>query len=626
MNNTTENASDKEPVPTTPSRRASYLSPTKASLARSHPDILAKSPKKGSLTEPRGRLLRQELLGSRREQDSVDDHPVPKTAPRPARTIETKEVGSNSLNGSDKEGFAEAIARSFQDATPNRPYDENQPQPTARSPLHTRQAPGVSTGKRARNDKEESLSVGLFPVPKLMKKPEAHVRQKAPTADEPELPPTPVQLGLGPAPDRPRGLASSSSAGSRSGSGKHRQRVRIGGSTAIISSPLKPKHQGRISLPVVSDTADFENEVDEAPESDVEDAGTGADDKYRPAFGNRDENQLPATIRDKESKLSRLHSELKRLRQDLGNLGKLADDLQKDTIPTIPESVLHSLQPMKDSRVLDLQSPETHPSFVKDPSAYLKLFAPASLSLSHKTIATTVKRKPHLVHELDISATSPWPTDALKLCFKIEIDAECSSMQKVDQVENVLANPHERLQRWINDRLGDDMHRYDIGSIIWGAGQYFQACVTRAKAFKKIDERSKGGGAAQLLLNPKMTRSEETLLYPYLHRSQHKVLSANAATLPAGSDDSAVKQLLLTYDIELTWTGNARSNVDITLAGITGKAQKNAKELFAKLVDSEGVVGAFEAVYNLLMTEEKDHEMAPPKRSVGRPKKALNVS
>lgn len=92
---------------------------------------------------------------------------------------------------------------------------------------------------------------------------------------EPDLPPTPTQLGLEKAPDRPRALLSSSP------SARHEKRMKRRATDALQGSPLKiSKFQA----------ADIQEDVDDAL-SDLEEASAAVLEKRKSHKGSRDELQ-----------------------------------------------------------------------------------------------------------------------------------------------------------------------------------------------------------------------------------------------------------------------------------------------------------------------------------------------
>jgi len=75
----------------------------------------------------------------------------------------------------------------------------------------------------------------------------------------------------------------------------------------------------------------------------------------------------------------------------------------------------------------------------------------------------------------------------------------------------------------------------------------------------------------------------------------------------------------MTWHIDLDSTGGAvRSDVDIAVSGSTFKAEAGFKQVFASLLPSQGVVGAFESVWRLMhdnspLNEDSDKAQEPAK-------------
>ena len=158
-------------TPTTPTR-ASYLSPTKASLARSHPHLV--SNKNGrALTEPRGRLLRNELLRNKdqsapqtekSQHTSTEEWKENATAPRPVARLQATTEVKSSASAATKPPRPQALAQT-----------------------------------RASKDSDSPEPVSPTIVPRLVKKSDPLTRAASrPRSNEPNLPPTPRATRSGP--------------------------------------------------------------------------------------------------------------------------------------------------------------------------------------------------------------------------------------------------------------------------------------------------------------------------------------------------------------------------------------------------------------------------------------------
>lgn len=112
---------------------------------------------------------------------------------------------------------------------------------------------------------------------------------------EPELPPTPTQLGLEKAPDRPRGLLSSSP------STKHEKRMRRRTADVLQGSPLKSL---RFYPP--------------APDEGPDDEGLS-------------QEESSAAVSEKRKTRKNLLVELRKLKEDVSDLTKWTEKIESDT-------------------------------------------------------------------------------------------------------------------------------------------------------------------------------------------------------------------------------------------------------------------------------------------------------
>src|SRR5271156_2985055 len=296
-------ASNTQSNPSTP-KRASFQSPTKASLARSHPNLLPQSAGP-SQVQTRGQGLRQELL-SRRTSQSV---PKPSTAELETLKSQNEPAGETPADSTIAgTGNFSGVIRNLFAAEPSKLPA------SSRTPLRARQPPiRLVESQNRNNDLQISKQAQI-------KHPRGRPRlSNDAEKDEPELPPTPVQLGLSAQPNRPRGLASSSPGRS---SGSSRQRTRLNESRHT-SSPTKL----RVQTQTVADSPTFvppqspaialaeEEAPEEAPESDAE---APADEEEEPS--------VPEAVLQKRSLRDSLSAQLARLQSDIASLeNALAD-------------------------------------------------------------------------------------------------------------------------------------------------------------------------------------------------------------------------------------------------------------------------------------------------------------
>lgn len=593
-------ASNTQSNPSTP-KRASFQSPTKASLARSHPNLLPQSAERNQV-QTRGQGLRQELL-SRRTSRSA---PKPSTA-GPETPKQQNELARNrpaDLAAVGAESLSGAIRTLFN-------ADPSTLPASSRTPLRARQPPIRLVDSQSRIDDLQSAK---------QLQPEAH-RSRPPSNkdaenDEPDLPPTPVQLGLNEQPDRPRGLASSSPGRS---SGSNRQRTRLDESRHT-SSPSKLRGQGPqlgdsgLELPATRPNATGAEVADEAPESDVE---TPAEDEVP---------LIPAEVLHKRSLHDSISAQLTRLQSELASLENSLTDSDKDNsrsgdIDSSLLALLTSTNPSCAEVTLDNDEIScTFPTVPKptalgsEPLPYLTLFAPGHLQLHSTTKTSIVGGRPHQVHVLELSAPEPWPAHVFGATIRVTVDVQETQITNVEVIKMRPGTGHQWLRDWLKRRLESErsLHRYDVGGLVWGFGTWWEGCVTRAERWRMLEERfinnkiSKTAkdteGAAEVL-----DEEDVTALLPHIARTsmQFELGATKRVTRSkkeAASQKPDITKVMLLWNLLLDWTGEVEETVGVAVAGIGRTGEQSVKDVFGKFYNRDGVLQAVEGVLGVLAT------------------------
>ena len=560
-------------TPTTPTR-ASYLSPTKASLARSHPHLVSTKSAR-SLTEPRGRLLRNEIL-------SKKGYNAPQTGkPQP-----------------------DPIEISRDDQNPSGPNVERQPneKPTVpsdttskRSALKQRQ-PAAQKRIQRYSDSPDPL-----PSPTLVKKADTAPREASrPRSDGPDLPPTPVQLGLDAPPQRPKGLSSSSPRGSKSGSG--RRRIRALNGQRVTSSPLKQK----ANRPIMHDLESQPDTAREAPESQL-------------PVPEAVEEDLPEELKEKTQDLRDLTLELNKLREDTKaledalNNNDLGDDLD------LNETLMPLLRGAARPATCEDNDFEREVFGKDSQSPFHDLFAPGNLHLEVKTATKMTKGHAKIIHHISLTAPSPWPSNIFSANFEIITDAEDARVEKVIWVDTLKGHRQalgiqDELHNWIQNRLKSELHRLDAGGLIWGIGQYFIASIERAKTFRALTRKYKAtvdgyevddGDDEQgnHSMDGSITEDEAIALSRYLAKSQltFEATSDSDSAVTTRRSKKAAPRIMAVWKLEPTWHGELRSVCKIAPSGIPDSAQEAVLELFDRVKKVGGFEKAFGAVWDMIM-------------------------
>ncbi|KIX04323.1 uncharacterized protein Z518_05190 [Rhinocladiella mackenziei CBS 650.93] len=566
--------------PTTPTR-ASYLSPTKSSLARSHPHLIPRTTRR-SLTEPRGASLRDEI----RDEKSSASEP-PETASRISQPPDRMVNESRPAQGD----------KNFPDQAPNasqkdpRTANTSHPPMTSRSPLRERQKPHIN-GHGTRGFSHDSMSPAIMPT--LVRRTDPSTRATSHHAsNEPELPPTPVQLGISTVPERPRGLASSSSPrGSKTGSGKRRKRTRADG--PMTSSPLKPKARspGATGNEALESSTGF---IDEAKESELE----GPEDE--------DVEDVSANLKEKQATLQSLKETLEQLKKENERLGTvLANDEE------VGDEYLSLLrQTSTEDPASQQKLPESF-DLGDDALAYLTLFSPGNLQLKSRTETKKIRGRLKIIHFLAIDAPPPWLPNVLACEFEVIVDAEDVRVESVRMEEAITDKRRGNstkpgIYKWIRDRLQHPLHCLDVGGVIWGMGRWFSAMVERAKVFQRLEKvyrNSSSSSADDEEGDEEWTRSKTIELSRYLDMTQIQIAYKGSNSKNRSKKGTAT--VMLMWDIDLDWTGGVTSNISIAVSGVSSKAQAGSKEVFCCLIPAKGVIGAFKGVWELIHSETND--------------------
>ncbi|KIW11800.1 hypothetical protein PV08_09072 [Exophiala spinifera] len=566
-------------------RRPSYLSPTKSSLSRSYPHLVERSSRR-SLTGDRGRSLRDEVLQKK---------PAHTEAPEPDKISQPINAAENPLEETVQDPVEEPAGKEAPSApTSTRPSarppsPQKSPQSRSTQPRPSR----VHGSQRASHFAQDALSPPII-MPSLVRRTSSNSHSATrSSSNEPELPPTPVQLGLDPAPDKPRGLASSSPRSSRSGSGRFRRRTQS--QQPSTSSPLKPK--ARAHAPKgMEPLASSREEGDEAPESELE----PSEDEVT--------EDLPPELQEKKSSLRSLQEELSRLKKDVE---KLDNSVEHDQAGDKVLALLQSLT--SDNQILpaDVEALPTHRHF--------NLFAPGNLLLKHTTQLLSRDGQPKLLHNVTAAAPPPWLPNTFACTFNVVVDTETGHVENTRMQDSLREHqpakaPRRGFFKWAEQRLQSqpgrlDIHRLDVAGVIWGMGKWFSATIERAKVFRHLDLQYVKLATAKYDDNLSMRKESLTQemtveLSPYLEMTQLEVSAQISRSKKSDVPTSA--KIMLVWDLDLDWTGEAVSNVSLGLSGMSTKAETGFKEVFATLYPSNGVLNAFESVWEMIHADGDD--------------------
>ncbi|KAJ9494646.1 hypothetical protein H2202_009899 [Exophiala xenobiotica] len=585
--------------PTTPTR-ASYLSPTKSSLARSHPHLITRS-NRGPSKDNRGKSLRDEILNKKPNATEVPE------------TVSSYSANHSEDNRPALDHVEESLPQNESAGLQNEPADAISARHSrnTRSPLSERQSSQVN-GSRRRHFSQDPLPPPIMPT--LVRRTDSNAQAATrPGSNEPELPPTPVQLGLDPAPERPRGLASSSSPrGSQAGSGRHRRRTRTGG--AVTSSPLKSKIRAPATNGNEAQTT-TDNDVGEAPESEPE------------APENEVTEDTPAGLQDEHSALRSLREELNRLKEENAQL----------------ENAIKSEEALTDGVLTILRhfsSQNGVPSSPTDSSsslAHLTLFSPGNLQLKSRTETSNEQGRIKLVHVLTTSAPAPWLPTVFACGFRVVVDAELGQVEHAEMKDVMHDNrpyktPRRGIYKWASERLQDRqdslrIQHFDVAGVIWGMGKWFAATVERARIFRWLDVRynesfSVTNKAEFIKYNEALTQGQAIELAPFLEATQIEMVAQEAPNSKKRHPACKAKVMLI-WNIDLDWTGEVVSDVSLAFNGVSTKAETGLKVVFSSLYQTKGIVAAFDNVWDMIHAEDEgsERELADGQKQTGKKRK-----
>lgn len=408
---------------------------------------------------------------------------------------------------------------------------------------------------------------------------------------EPDLPPTPTQLGLEKAPDRPRGLLSSSP------STRHEQRLKRRATDVLQSSPLKSLKFQPPSAEVYDHT-DLEQEISPA-------VFEKRMSRKRLATELQQLKQDVAELTDWTAKVesrASLDANSMELNKFLALLREESSHIKREGPRPAPPSIsslLSRLLPFSTNipRPRDVSLLPTNPFALKESSqssAYLTVFAP--LALRAHTSRTPAQTNGFLeTHTLTFTAPSPFPSSLYNVSVVYETNPETQSVTSLSAPtggDSKKRKVPEALRQWIDSRLANPLLRLDVATLCWGINRYWEVSVARAQLWAQIEHKhgngnSRGGkDVFPQAQDGAIAASQLRRLIPHLERGTMLVKPQSSNTGP---------QVLLSNVLTIDeWTGEPqlRSELSVSLSGGNGASSKKinheAKKLFHALLREAG--------------------------------------
>ncbi|RMJ22997.1 hypothetical protein PHISP_06137 [Aspergillus sp. HF37] len=104
-------------------------------------------------------------------------------------------------------------------------------------------------------------------------------------------------------------------------------------------------------------------------------------------------------------------------------------------------------------------------------------------------------------HNLTFTAPHPFPPGLYNISVEYESDPETQSLTAVsvpDSREDHKSNIPQVLRRWIDTRLANPLLKLDVSSLCWGINRYWEAALSRAQIWTKLEKQHSnlvaGGG------------------------------------------------------------------------------------------------------------------------------------
>lgn len=410
---------------------------------------------------------------------------------------------------------------------------------------------------------------------------------------EPDLPPTPTQLGLEKAPDRPRGLLSSSP------STRHEQRMKRRATDVLQGSPFKSfKFQPPTAEEVFDDTDLAQDEISPAI---LEKRKSRKHLTAQLQQLRQDVAELTDWTAKVESRAS-LDANSKELNKFLTLLSEESSHIKREEPRPAPPSIsslLSTLLPFSANiprPTRDVSPLPTNPFALKEPSqssSYLAAFAP--LALRAYTSRTSTQTSALLeTHTLTFTAPSPFPPSLYNVSVVYETDPETQTVTSLSVPtggDSKKRKVPEALRQWMDSRLANPLLRLDVATLCWGINRYWEVSVARAQLWAQIEHKHGNGGLRGKDAFPQtkdgvIAVSQLRRLIPHLDRG---------TMLVKPKDSDAGRQVLLSNVLTIDeWMGEPqlRSELSVSLSGGNGASSKKinheSKKLFHALLRGEG--------------------------------------
>ncbi|PLB50550.1 hypothetical protein P170DRAFT_455045 [Aspergillus steynii IBT 23096] len=423
--------------------------------------------------------------------------------------------------------------------------------------------------------------------------------------EEPDLPPTPTQLGLEKLAGRSRGLLSSSPTTQRLG---RRQTADLLG-----QSPSKLRN--------VDDGAEAVESASAVPRV-----------------------RFPEPVSKKRRLREELTAEAKQLKEHIADLecwsvdlsqhdglpeldvSKIMTSLLASEFPTITDaamcppdiplsSLISTLLPFSSTVSLPTPAPTSPPNpFALSAAAHgkphLTVFAPLSLK-TNSDVVTVPKSAFVERHSLTFSVPPPFPPELYSVSLIYETNFETQAVVSVAAPETVNGTVPQYLQRWVNSRLENPLLKLDVSGLCWGINRYWEAVLSRAYVWLRLEDRHTALLRGKSGMNEGTTTEEpsDSQDIPLRGMMGNLTVANLRRILPHlqrtsmlfGSEERTIK-VILSCEISVDeWACEPQLTPGLTISGasiandsVWGKTEQEAKNLFNAVIH-ENTVGPAES-------------------------------
>ncbi|CAF9922827.1 MAG: hypothetical protein GOMPHAMPRED_002684 [Gomphillus americanus] len=598
----------------------SYRSPTKASVRRFNPNLLSgqsatNNANEGSATT---RLrsgthgLNPTALRSRIAAPRLSASPTRETSSSPSRraqatreSIDRRRNPSLTRTGLSVSGHEE---QREQDA-------ENEIQEEAERSLMEEEKLAESVLRKAKRSRTNMAAA----MPQLSREQE-----------DPELPPTPVQLGLEKKPPPPAGILSSSPQGKGTG----RKAV-------FKKSPLKPTSESteqvasEASRPNAASNQTIEQFSQQAAQGTEDQADEGATDNLEFAEQRQKLENLSKQLEVLRSDVSFLLSQVRRNRGNVQQsvshenvdrlvyfvcsifLGNADIDRTILTAATAPEQSKSSPlkatplatrlstflpfskkpKPLPEDPLLEAELlPSYKPVESSNPLVNLQAFSPFTISSAQRLI--NIRSGEALLNQQQLQLSSPSPAE-LDLSFVLLSDTDTDTVEYLS-LESITLWADAELGTWIRGQAEDTA---DMATIGWGSSRYLEVAKSRARCWARC-YRDFPQHILSISDSQFDSATSETAKSLDMEMARH-------LGKPSIRFESKISKtsLVFTWHITLDWIGDTESQVSALAAlparwiQLDSQRESLAKipEAFEKLVKKIGVYEAIKVMVGIVL-------------------------